>query len=29
MGRLLKRAYEIQIEEGIKNKRELRKRILS
>lgn len=29
MGQLLKRAYEIQIEEGIKNKRELKKRILA
>jgi hypothetical protein len=29
MGRLVKKAYEIQIEEGIKNKRELKKRILS
>jgi len=25
----VKKAYEIQIEEGIKNKRELKKRILS
>jgi len=29
MGRLVKKAYEIQIEEGIKNKRELKKRVLS
>ena len=29
MGRLLKKAYEIQIEKGIKDKRELKKRILS
>ena len=28
MGKLLKKAYELQIEEGIKDKHELKKRIL-